>query len=322
MKRGPALKVVYMESKPLSNHVFSSGKIPILEHKFRDRLGNDQLQFLGDIELIVKQKEAASEVIENTRAIITKEEEIKNKIKARLVLTETGLVSRRSRSNFSPVSNRRHTKSGLVAEMPKIPAEKGIPTSTKVSPRQSIMAHRIHRPFEPKRFTPASPIDRRNTPQRLMLRSRAEKRKLDLKVDVKSFRSCAEKSYSVEPSYKYFISDPIQSSPEPSQDIFSRVVFRASSLEHKHKTSGTLEEYNTLKGRSDLPSTNYTRSTTGQPGSAGIMSNLQRRGSDADKLKSRELVAMINRHRQKNISTMFSDKLQKIRGSPMFSTYN
>lgn len=311
-----------MESKLHSNQVFSSGTIPILEQKFRERLGNDQLQFLGDIALIVKQKEAASEVIENTRDIIKKEEEIKNKIKARLVLTEAGLVSRRSRSYFSPVSSRRHTKSGLVPEMPRIPTEKGIPTSTKLSPRQSIMAHRIHRPFEPKRFAPASPISRRNTPQRLMLRSRGEKRKLDLKVDVRSSRSCAEKSYSAEPSYKYFISDSIQSSPEPPQEIFSRVVFGASSVEHKHKTSGTLDEYNTLKGRSDLPSTNYMRSTSGQPGSAGIMSNLQRRDSGADKLKSRELVAMINRHRQKNISTMFSDKLQKIRGSPMFSTYN
>jgi len=298
------------------------GEIPILEQKFRERMGNDQLQFLGDMELLVNRKVTASEVIEKTRELVRKEEETKRKLKTKLVLTEGGLVSRRSRVNFSPTSTRRHTKSGIVADLPNSTVEKSIPTSAKISPRHSTTPHRILRPFEPKRFTPASTMTRPKTPHRLMLRSRGEPKKLDLKVDVKSFRSCAERSFSHEPTYKYLVSDQIQSSPEPSQEIFSRVVFRASSLDYQNKTSGTLEEYNTLKAKSRIPSTNYTLSVTGQPGSAGLTSNTHRRGSDKETLRSRELVAMINRHRQKNISTMFSDKIQKIRGSLMFSTYN
>lgn len=270
----------------------------------------------------MKRKEQACEFIEKKRALIKEEEEARKKKGARLILTEAGLVSRRSRSVQSPGSTRRSNKSGFMPELAKQIVEKSMPASTKVSPRVSVQAHRILRPFEPKRFTPASTCSRPKTPQRLMLRSRGEARKLDLKVDVKSFRSCGEKSSSLEKSYKYFVSDAVQSSPEPSQEVFSKLVFRADTVEPQHKTSGTLEEYNSLKGRSPQPSTNYTSTATGQLRSVGLMADLGRRGSDGETLRSRELVAMINRHRHKNISTMLSEKLQRIRGNQMFSTYN
>jgi len=293
------------------------GNIPTMEKQFRDMLGNDSLEFLGDMELVVKRREAASEIIEKVRGKVLIEIAAKKKKTIRLTQTENGLIDGKERSRVSSPRSRPQTKSEATHGPHQASQDKTIPNSERNTISSTAHCHQAPRPIEPKRFTPTLIRTRPTTGNRSIIRSRAGSRKLNLSIDIKSIKSAEESSTKGDNNVKYVVSDQIQASPEPSLEIFSKLAFYPKN---QLKASGTMEDF--YVWNNTLQKSLHFATDHPKPVELSARSDSKKRPNSLNTPNHIELISVLHNHKQKNIAAVFNNKLQKIRNSWLNRTYN
>lgn len=288
-----------------------------MEKQFRDMMGNDSLPFLGDVELVVKRKEQASEFIERIRSKVEMETSKDVKENDGPTKTESGLKEGRERSKYSFALSRQRAKSEVLHGMNGSVQERSLRGSERNVVSCASPYTSVPRPFEPKRFTPLIVKSRVGTGPRNMVRSRVRSKQFNLNIEVKTVRSSSENSRKLEEGTKYFASEPLGSSPEPSMEVLGNLNLESMTLKHK---SGTLESYyrqtnakqnslNFVFGQ-NLINESFSKTTS------------RHRQDPEDNPNTNRLLFLLHDKKQKNMAQVFDRKLQEIRGNRMTRTYN
>lgn len=291
--------------------------IPKMEKQFRDMMGNDSIAFLGDVELVVKRREQASEIIEKIRGKITVDSQKTAKKNARLVMTERGLTEGKEKSRNSMVPSRQRAKSEMLPGIANSVPDKSLLPSDRVTVSAGTPYTTFSRPFEPKRFIPTLNKTRPNSGARNIIRSRVSSRKLNLSIEAKTVKSVSESPTKADKSVKYLVNDPLMISHEPSIEIFNKASQKAKV---ERKTSGTLEEYYMMNDSLQTNPNFLSGNLLGQEPSTRSAS--KKKPELLADPSPKALLSLLHTKKQKNVAEVFNQKLLKIRGNWMNRTYN
>ena len=288
-----------------------------MEVQFRELMGNDSITFLGDVELVVKRREQASELIEKIRGKVIMETNSKKKQKFRLTQTERGLMEGTDTSKQSSPATRRRTRSEILPGIHQTSQERSQPNTERNAISCATPYTTISRPFEAKRFIPNLIASRPPSGAHKILRKKVGLKKMNMSIDIKSVKSNPENSPSAENSVKYYVNDALHISNEASQGVFGKVGYLKKPV---RRTSGTLEDYYMLS-HTFQTSTNFVYGKLKEPVSPS-KSPIRKRPTSFESSNPAQLLSLLHSQNKKNMAQTFNQKLNQFKSNLLTRTYN